>query len=131
MLDKQGQQTLSTKLKALFEAIMEETGRNPEFADKIERILAAGQSSSVRKSSAKAKEESNFNHVTILQESGVDKLRSELDKFSNEQLSKMSVKFKIFANLKESKKHDRDATVDALVKHAEQRLNVGSVFLRN
>lgn len=124
--------TLETRLAALFDAILEETRRNPRFAEKLAAALedlkaAAGDVDTPRKGKGGRRAPAVFDPVAMYQE-GDEVLRQRLAPLELEQLRDIVAEYGMDPGKLVMKWKTKERVIEHIIETATTRARKGEAF---
>jgi hypothetical protein len=118
---------LEEKLEEKLEKVLQKVDEIKKELVELKQSLAPSTRSKSRRVQAA---EPPINPVQYLHENGNEKLQEELETMTNDQLTKI-IRFYTIKKAKDVKSIPREEMKIEIVKYAEQKLNRGSVFLKD
>jgi hypothetical protein len=118
------------RIRALFDAIIEEAEQNPQFAESVMDIFADTPcKASSRKKSEEKKFSLDFSPLEILHKEGEEALRSKLDALTNDDLIK-ACSGEGIVQRKNAQSMAREDLILNIVKSSHDRLRQGESFTK-
>ena len=120
---------IETKLSNLFNCVLNEVGKNPNFAKEIEDILLSDSLKRIIKEKKNKKIKVYFNTLEYLQNQNSEVLRTVLNLKTLTEL-KAIIKNDGAKNAKEFKDLSREQIIENIIENAQRKLKQGSSFLK-
>jgi len=119
---------IEIKLNGLVRCILDEAGRNAEFANQLETILISDSLKSALGEPKKKLPREIFNVVGFLHENGLDKLREELERKTDSELREI-LRSEGLKKGKDLKSVEREQMLEEIITSSQRRLTQGASFL--